>query len=33
MARSSGFESGDLPDSALHIALALTRPRHGYAVM
>ncbi|SJN17332.1 PadR family transcriptional regulator [Luteococcus japonicus] len=33
MARSSGFESGDLPDSALHIALALARPRHGYAVM
>ena len=33
MARSSGFESGGLPDSALHIALALTQPRHGYAVM
>lgn len=33
MARSSGFESGELPDSALHVLLALVQPRHGYAVM
>lgn len=33
MARSSGFERGDLTDSALYILLALVRPRHGYAVM
>lgn len=33
MARSSGYETGDLPDSAVHILLALGQPRHGYAVM
>ncbi|MFJ6001279.1 PadR family transcriptional regulator [Arthrobacter sp. NPDC092385] len=33
MARSSGFESGDLADAALYVLLALVRPRHGYAVM
>ncbi|WP_394253485.1 PadR family transcriptional regulator [Arthrobacter pityocampae] len=33
MGRSSGFQSGDLPDAALHVLLALVRPRHGYAVM
>ncbi|MBO0895839.1 MULTISPECIES: PadR family transcriptional regulator [Arthrobacter] len=33
MARSSGFESGDLADAALHVLLALVKPRHGYAVM
>ncbi len=33
MARSSGFESGDLADAALYIMLALVHPRHGYAVM
>ncbi|THJ68006.1 helix-turn-helix transcriptional regulator [Arthrobacter echini] len=33
MARSSGFESGDLADAALHVLLALVQPRHGYAVM
>lgn len=33
MARSSGFESGDLADTAVHVLLALVRPRHGYAVM
>ncbi|SIO85797.1 PadR family transcriptional regulator [Nocardiopsis sp. JB363] len=33
MARSSGFESGELADTAVHVLLALVRPRHGYAVM
>lgn len=33
MARSSGFESGELADTALHVLLALVQPRHGYAVM
>lgn len=33
MARSSGFDSGNLSDAAVHILLALTKPRHGYAVM
>ncbi len=33
MARSSGFESGNLADAAVHVLLALVRPRHGYAVM
>lgn len=33
VARSSGFESGDVADTAVHVMLALTRPRHGYAVM
>jgi DNA-binding PadR family transcriptional regulator len=33
MARSSGYESGDLADAALHVLLALVQPRHGYAVM
>ncbi len=33
MARSSGFQSGELADAALHVLLALVRPRHGYAVM
>lgn len=33
MARSSGFESGELADAALHVLLALVQPRHGYAVM
>ena len=33
MARSSGYESGELADAAIHVLLALTQPRHGYAVM
>ncbi|QNE90541.1 PadR family transcriptional regulator [Corynebacterium incognita] len=33
MARSSGFRSGELADTAVHVLLALVRPRHGYAVM
>lgn len=33
MARRSGYESGELPDAAVHVMLALVRPRHGYAVM
>lgn len=33
MPRSSGLDSGDLPDAALHVLLALIEPRHGYAVM
>lgn len=33
MARTSGFESGELTDTAVQIMLALLRPRHGYAVM
>ena len=33
MARSSGYENGDLPDTALNIMLALLEPRHGYAIM
>jgi DNA-binding PadR family transcriptional regulator len=33
VARSSGYESGDLADAALHVLLALVQPRHGYAVM
>lgn len=32
MTRSSGIESGDLADAALHVLLALVQPRHGYAV-
>lgn len=32
MARSSGFESGELADAAVHVMLALVQPRHGYAV-
>lgn len=31
--RSSGYQSGDLVDTALHVLLALVHPRHGYAVM
>lgn len=33
MARSSGYESGELADTAVHVLLALLEPRHGYAVM
>lgn len=33
MARRSGYESGELPDAAVHVMLALVQPRHGYAVM
>ena len=33
MARRSRLTEGDLPDAALHVLLALTVPRHGYAVM
>ncbi|MCQ9331412.1 PadR family transcriptional regulator [Corynebacterium phoceense] len=33
LARSSGFKSGELADTAVHVLLALVRPRHGYAVM
>lgn len=32
MARRSGFETGELADAAMHVLLALVRPRHGYAV-
>lgn len=33
MARHSGFASGELADTAVHVLLALVQPRHGYAVM
>lgn len=33
MARSSGFETGELTDTAVYILLSLTTPRHGYAIM
>lgn len=33
MGRNSGYQSGDLVDTALHVLLALVHPRHGYAVM
>lgn len=33
MARASGYETGDLPDAAVHVLVALNEPRHGYAVM
>lgn len=33
MARKTNLADGDLPDAALHVLLALTVPRHGYAVM
>ena len=33
MAQSSHLAQGELTDTALHVMLALTRPRHGYAVM
>lgn len=33
MGRRSGFESGELADTAVHVLLALVQPRHGYAVM
>ena len=32
VARRSGFETGELADAAMHVLLALVRPRHGYAV-
>ncbi|MGO1226538.1 MAG: PadR family transcriptional regulator [Brachybacterium sp.] len=32
MARRSGFDTGELADAAVHVLLALVRPRHGYAV-
>ena len=32
MARRSGFDTGELADAAMHVLLALVRPRHGYAV-
>ena len=33
MAQSSHLAQGELTDTALHVMLALTQPRHGYAVM
>ncbi|WP_188656524.1 PadR family transcriptional regulator, partial [Micrococcus flavus] len=33
MSRTSALAHGELTDAALHVMLALTRPRHGYAVM
>lgn len=33
MARHSALTQGELTDTALHLMLALTQPRHGYAVM
>lgn len=33
MAQSSPLAQGELTDTALHVMLALTQPRHGYAVM
>lgn len=33
VARSSGFERGELTDTAVSVLLALVKPRHGYAVM
>lgn len=33
MSRTSALAHGELTDTALHVMLALTRPRHGYAVM
>ena len=33
MTRTSSLENGELTDTALHVMLALTRPRHGYAIM
>lgn len=32
VARRSGFDTGELADAAVHVLLALVRPRHGYAV-
>lgn len=32
VARRSGFDTGELADAAMHVLLALVRPRHGYAV-
>ena len=32
MARRSGFDTGELSDTAMHVLLALVRPQHGYAV-
>lgn len=33
MARVSALAQGELTDTALHVMLALTQARHGYAVM
>ena len=33
MSRASGYATGDLPDPAVQVLAALSRPRHGYAVM
>lgn len=33
MARATGTTAGELTDTAMHVMLALTTPRHGYAAM
>ena len=33
MSRASGYATGDLPDPAVQVLAALSRPRLGYAVM
>lgn len=33
MAPNPALANGDLPDTALHVLLALVQPRHGYVVM